>query len=224
MFREVAHGVLWLALPPFESVNVYLLGDVLVDAGMRFSGGRIAQALVDRPLTRHVLTHAHPDHQGASAWLCRRRGIPLCCGRGDREAVETGRMRTVLPPEASAAFDRLASLVAGPAHPVSHTLDDGDAVGDFAVVAAPGHTPGHLALWRESDGVLVVGDAVFALNPVTRQRGLRLPFRNATADPVGNVATVRRLAALRPRIVCFGHGPPLYAADQFERFAESCRG
>ena len=57
MFREVARGVLWLALPPFESVNVYLLGDVLVDAGMRFSGGRIAQALADRPLTRHVLTH-----------------------------------------------------------------------------------------------------------------------------------------------------------------------
>ena len=51
--------------PPF-SVNIYVMGGVLVDSGTRFAFRRIVRQLRGRSLTAHALTHAHPDHQGAS--------------------------------------------------------------------------------------------------------------------------------------------------------------
>ena len=55
--------------PPF-SVNIYVMGGVLVDSGTRFAFRRIVRQLRGRSLTAHALTHAHPDHQGASHAIC----------------------------------------------------------------------------------------------------------------------------------------------------------
>ena len=87
--RELAPGVRQLRGFPPEAINVYLLGDVLVDAGTRFARRRIMRQLRDSRLTAHALTHAHPDHQGASHAVCEAFGIPLWCGEGDVEAMET---------------------------------------------------------------------------------------------------------------------------------------
>ncbi len=46
-------------------------------------------------------------------------------------------------------------------------------------IVAPGHTPGHLAFWRESDRALVLGDVLFNMNLMTLRPGLRRPFRAA---------------------------------------------
>ena len=64
--RQLADD-LWLlrGLPP-NAINVYLLGDVLVDAATRRAGRRILRQLEGRDVRAHALTHAHPDHQGAS--------------------------------------------------------------------------------------------------------------------------------------------------------------
>jgi hydroxyacylglutathione hydrolase len=52
----------------------------------------------------------------------------------------------------------LAKMKMPPPHPVARRLREGDAVGDFVVLDVPGHSPGHIALWRASDRTLVVGD------------------------------------------------------------------
>ena len=66
------------------------MGDVLVDAATRHSGRRIFRQLDGHKVGAHALTHAHPDHQGASKAVCERLGIELWCGENDAEAMESG--------------------------------------------------------------------------------------------------------------------------------------
>src|SRR3712207_8665628 len=92
-----------------------------------------------------------------------------------------------------------------PALAVDRRLGEGDAVGPgFTVVDAPGHSPGHVAFWRESDRVLVLGDVWFNFNLLTFRPGLRDPYRIFTVDPEENRRSMRKLAALEPVIACFG--------------------
>ena len=86
------------------------------------------------------------------------------------------------------------------------------------MIPAPGHTPGHLAFWRESDRVLVLGDVLFHRNPLTLRKGLTEPFRFATHDPDRNRESARRLAAREPDVVCFGHGEPLRRPEAFAAY------
>jgi hydroxyacylglutathione hydrolase len=109
-------------------------------------------------------------------------------------------------------------LIAGPGHPVSGTLKEGDSVAGFSVLEVPGHAPGHLAFWREEDRVLVLGDVVYGLRVPSGRAGLQLPPNAFTPDPHQNLDSARRLAALEPAVICFGHGPPLYDGERFCEF------
>ena len=73
--------------PPY-AINVYLLGDVLIDAATRFASAESYVGSGGRKVSTHALTHAHPDHQGASHAICERLGIPLWCGEADADAME----------------------------------------------------------------------------------------------------------------------------------------
>jgi hydroxyacylglutathione hydrolase len=75
------------------------------------------------------------------------------------------------------------------------------------VIESPGHSPGHISFWRERDRVLIIGDVVFNLNPFIGTTGLQLPPNLFTVDPPMNRKSAHKLAALKPEIVCFGHGP-----------------
>lgn len=214
-FTEVAPGLHRLPLMPMDGINVYLLGDVLLDAGTNGSARKLITALEDRPPTVHALTHGHPDHQGSSRAVCEYFGVPLWCGDADRDAVERGDPSELFP-DPSSFMARVACRMAGPAKHVDRILRDGDTVGGFTVVETPGHTPGHVAFWREDDRVLVLGDVLFNRNPITLRKGLTQPLGFATIDPALNRDSARRLAALEPDVVCFGHGPPLRDPQRFQ--------
>lgn len=221
--EKVADDLWRVPLAPADSVNAYLLGDVLVDSGARFSARRLLAALGGRHLRAHAVTHAHFDHIGASHAICDHLGIPLWCGEGDRAAIESGDVSRILPKRRSwvAAIGKAFS---GPGHPVARTLGEGDEVGGFAVIECPGHTPGHLGFWRASDRTLVLGDVVFRRNPVTFRNGLTEPFEVATTDPRMNRDSARKLAALEPEVICFGHGAPLRDPRQFQDFVSTLPG
>jgi hydroxyacylglutathione hydrolase len=91
---------------------------------------------------------------------------------------------------------------------VDRSLREGDDVAGFRVVETPGHSAGHLAFWRESDGVLILGDVLNSINVTTGLRGLHEPKTYFTADPAANRRSARRLAELEPKLTLFGHGPP----------------
>jgi hydroxyacylglutathione hydrolase len=216
---EIAPGVVWLPLVPPYAINAYLVDDVLIDAGMRAHRGLLLRWLRGRSLAAHALTHVHPDHQGATHAICESFGVPLLCGEHDCDVMQRGATSELLPPSLmNRVVDRLFS---GPAHPVARALREGDAVAGFTVIETPGHTPGHVSFWRAADGVLVLGDVLANCHPLTQAVGLREPLPRFTADVARNRDSARRIADLRPRLVLFGHGPPLRDPDRLSAFVES---
>ncbi|NLT07797.1 MAG: MBL fold metallo-hydrolase [Solirubrobacterales bacterium] len=197
--RQLAEGVWQLDGRPRDGINVYLIGDVLIDAGTALDRGRILRELQGHEVTAHALTHAHPDHFGSSHAICERLGVPLWCGAADVEAVESGRM----------VGRGGMRLPAAKAHPVARALREGDEVAGFTVLDTPGHSPGHVSYWRESDRVLLCGDVMWGWNPFTLRGGIREPFGSFSPDPARNRESARRIADLEPALVCFGHGPAL---------------
>jgi glyoxylase-like metal-dependent hydrolase (beta-lactamase superfamily II) len=208
--------------PPYL-INAYLLGDVLVDAGTRFDARRILRRLRGRTVSLHALTHAHPDHQGASHVVCETLGIPLWCSEADSGAMETaGEIMARMPHHWLSGL--VGPLWTGPPHPVARQLCEGDQVGTFTVIETPGHTAGHISFWREADGVLVVGDVVCNINIWTGRIMLREPERIFTLDPAQNRRSARRLGGLNPKLICFGHGPPLRDTRRFVDYVERLDG
>ena len=106
----------------------------------------------------------------------------------------------------------------GPPHPVARRLNEGDEVAGFKVLHVPGHSDGHVALWRESDRALVVGDVLTNVNMRTGRTELHEPQTFFTPDPARNRESARRLAELEPALVCFGHGPPLRDPRKLREF------
>lgn len=216
---QIAEGAWQIAVMPRQSINCYLLGDVLVDAGVKRSGPKLLRALRGKAVAAHVLTHAHPDHQGASADVCDALNLPLMCHPDEKEAAETGNVLESFPNPGSLLARLELRFFAGRGHPVARTLVEGDNVGGFKVVETPGHTRGHISFWRASDGVLIAGDAAVGMNLITTKPQLGLPLSAATWDMDAAKASIRKLAALKPRKVAFGHGPAV-SGDVFAAFAE----
>ena len=197
--QQLADDVWHLSGFPANAVNVYVIGDVLVDAGLRIDKGRILKQLDGREISAHTLTHAHVDHYGSSHAICERLSIPMWCGADDAEAVEHGKM-----------VSKGGRMVPGPqAHPIARRLKEGDEVAGFTVLETPGHSPGHVSYWRESDRTLLCGDVMWGFNPFLMRGAIREPFPVVSPDPALNRESARRIAALEPALVCFGHGPVL---------------
>ncbi|HUA73923.1 MAG TPA: MBL fold metallo-hydrolase [Solirubrobacteraceae bacterium] len=206
--KQLAQDLYQLRGFPPDAINVYLAEGVLIDAATRQGERRIMRQIRDRDVRAHALTHAHPDHQGASHAICRRLDIPLWCGEGDVHAMETpGAISNSQAPGWLNNFQK--RFWTGPPHPVARALKEGDVVAGFTVLEVPGHSRGHVAYWRERDRVLILGDVLNGMNLITGKRGLQEPPGVFTPDPVRNRVSARRLAALEPELVCFGHGPPL---------------
>jgi glyoxylase-like metal-dependent hydrolase (beta-lactamase superfamily II) len=215
--KQLADGVWQLRGFPPNAINVYLLEDVLLDAGTRYATRRVLRELDGRRVSAHALTHAHPDHQGASHAVCTRLGIPYWVSEGDAGAAENPALILERQPD-HPLTQLFAKRWTGPGHPVDRRLVEGDEVAGFRVLDAPGHSAGHVVYWRESDRVLVLGDVLANMDTVTAIPGLQLPKDFFTPDPERNRESVRRLRGLEPRLVLFGHGAPLRDTAKFEAF------
>jgi glyoxylase-like metal-dependent hydrolase (beta-lactamase superfamily II) len=146
---------------------------------------------------RHILiTHAHPDHHD---------GLMEVTARAPDAALYAGEAELELFPSWSQPW---------PFRPVT----DGQEVFGLHVVDTPGHTLGHIAVFDVDSRVLVAGDA---LNNTID--GVRGPMPEYTVDKRAAAESVRKLAAMEPRVILFGHGPPVErdAAAQLRRLATS---
>ena len=206
--RQVADGVWQIPLAPRDSVNAYVLGDVLVDAGTTAMGKKLPGKLGGRTIAAHTITHAHPDHVGGSRAVVDALRVPFWAPAGDADDCERGGARQKDGPlkaimQKGAGFPKLD---------VVRRLREGDDVGGFEVLDTPGHSPGHVSFWRASDRLLVCGDVWFHMDFKTFRPKLRAPFGIVTVDPARNRESMRRLMELEPETVCFGHGPVMTGA------------
>jgi hydroxyacylglutathione hydrolase len=201
-------------------INIYLVDDVLIDAGRRWDRKRILTAIDGRELSMVALTHVHADHQGMAHAICSSRGIPLACQEADVERMEREPTREELK-----ALHPIARLVMkawqGPPHEVGRVLEDGDEVAGFRVVHAPGHTAGSVIYFRESDRVAIAGDVIRNLNYATLRPKLAEPPSFFNEDSAENRRSIRKLAELEPSLILPGHGGAVRDMDEFRRFAEA---
>lgn len=206
-------------------------GWVLIDAGLYASAGAIRRAASDlygrdsRPAAI-VLTHGHFDHVGvvrelADLWdapvFAHRMELPYLTGQSDYPPPDPtvgggmmARLAMIYPKKAIDLRPRISALPndgSVPAMPGWHWIH------------TPGHTPGHVSLWREEDGVLIAGDAFVttkqesAFAVLTQPAEVRRPPAYFTPDWVSAARSVRELAALRPNVAATGHGKPMYGEE-----------
>ncbi|HMJ36848.1 MAG TPA: MBL fold metallo-hydrolase [Baekduia sp.] len=221
--RQLAPDLHAVAGRPRDAFNVHLVGSVIVDAATRHAAGRILRAVSGRTVTAHAVTHGHSDHQGSSAALVAALGVPFWAPAGEAPVLRTGDNTPLGRDNVITRWQR--RHWAGPAVDATRELAEGDELdAGFVALETPGHSPGHLSYWREDDRTLVAGDVLFGRHPITGRPGLHEPPERFTLDIARNRESIRRVAALRPALMVFGHGPAWRDADALARFAEALPG
>ncbi|MHB1413855.1 MAG: MBL fold metallo-hydrolase [Chloroflexota bacterium] len=241
--EEVAPGVHMLSI--FGS-NVYFLQSgsswVLVDTAWAWgnSGQKIRQAAEAlfgpgvRPAAI-LLTHIHPDHDGAALELARLWDCSVYVHPDElpmTTADLAGLERFANPLDRGVILPLLramprqqveAMLANGSLRDVARALDPGGAIPflpDWKCIPTPGHSPGHISLFRESDRVLIAGDAVLTEDAGSLAGWLKLGLRRSRPhvyaapwytnwDQRSTDASVPVLAALAPRVLATSHGAPV---------------
>jgi hydroxyacylglutathione hydrolase len=212
--ERVAEGV-WLVRGgfPLRTMNVYLIEDArggvtMFDAGIKgMSTGLAAAAATLGGLNRIVLGHSHPDHRGAAPPL----QVPTLCHPAERiDAEGDGGSHyfdlSTLSVPARWTLPRLLPVWDGGPVVISDTVEEGDDVSGFRVVHIPGHAPGQIALFRESDRVALTTDCFYTLDIGTGRHGPpRVPAPATNLDTEQARASVRKLAALEPSVAWPGH-------------------
>lgn len=179
----------------------------MVDTGAAGSMGRLRRALVriGRPpehVRQIVLTHCHGDHAGEAGALRDLTGAPVLAGAGDAGVIE-GRDPY---PGPKVLWGRIGYgwLKGFPRTGVDTAIAERTELeGGLVAIPAPGHTPGHLAVWAPDHRALMVGDAVWNL------MGLRPSWKGFTWDRERNRETVAELSDLPAESLWFGHGGPV---------------
>jgi hydroxyacylglutathione hydrolase len=217
----MAPGVWRLKEFPRPVINVYLAEDVLIDAGRRWDERRIFAELEGREISEVALTHVHPDHQGCARAVCEARKVPLACHADDVEAMEGRRPVAASPKPMAQAFGKMWT---GPPHEVDRVLHEGDEVAGFRVVHAPGHAPGEVIFFRDSDRVAICGDVIRNISYLSLRTKLNEPPEDLTPDPAENRRSIRKLADLEPSLILPGHGPAVTDMAAFQHFAASLPG
>ncbi|MBS1869587.1 MAG: ester cyclase [Actinobacteria bacterium] len=227
--EAIADGV-WVVRGGFPRrvMNVYFVRDgdgvLMFDAGVKSMTPALAQVGAQLGgITRVLLGHAHPDHRGAAAGL----GAPVWCHPDEvADAEGDGGVHyfdlSQLDAHGKLLLRRLLPVWDGGPVQVAGTVTEGDEVAGFSVLHLPGHAPGLIGLWRESDRLAIVSDCFYTLDPQTGMPGHpRVPHRAFNEDTEQARASIRKLAALAPAVAWNGHADPLRGdvAAELERAA-----
>lgn len=241
--HQVAPGVYWLRT---LIANVCLISNeqnwALVDAGMGNAAGPITQLAEEQfgPGSRPsciIMTHGHFDHVGALRELAERWDVPIYAH--ELEIPYLTGQADYPPPDPTVGGGLLSIL--SPLFP-NESIDLGDRVRPLPANGAvpgfpewrwlhtPGHTPGHISLFRERDQVLIAGDAFTTVHEesilanLLQQQEVHRPPAYFTTDWIAAGESVRRLADLDPSVVVTGHGTPMHGAELNHELDELAHG
>ncbi|MBS1891251.1 MAG: MBL fold metallo-hydrolase [Actinobacteria bacterium] len=218
---RVADGV-WLLRGDIRgAMNIYFIEDgdgvVQFDAGTKSMRKKAAEAARELGgLKRIVLGHAHADHRGTAPYL----GAPVFChpdevtdAEGDKAVTPYFNLSLLPVAPVRWIYPLLLRWWDGGAVKVNGTVSEGDEVAGFKVLHFPGHAPGLIGLWRESDRVALVSDVVYLVDSA---RLKPLPHGEASVPHPAFAwnhqeakRSLRRLAELEPLVVATGHEAPL---------------
>jgi len=231
-----------LAYKRLGIVNVACFGEshagngnwVLLDAGLPGSAGAIRRAAAarfgenTRP-TCIIMTHAHADHAGALENLAKEWRVPIYAHELEMPYLDG--TAAYPPPDPSVGGGLMPALSVlfprGPfnVRPWLRSLPTDSSVPgmpEWNWLHTPGHTPGHVSLWREKDRALVVGDAFVTTRQesvyaaTTQKPEMHGPPMYYTQNFEEAEASVARLTALEPELVITGHGRAMHGEKMRE--------
>jgi hydroxyacylglutathione hydrolase len=221
----VAEGV-WVVQGQPGRCNVYLIEDeggvTLYDAGARTMTRAVATAAAKLGgVKRVVLGHGHTDHRGVAPAL----GAPVLCHPDEVADAEGSGGFRYWPdglaglPTPQRQIHRLLHRYAWDGGPVkiSGTVSEGDEIAGFRVIDLPGHAPGLIGLWRESDRLALVSDCFYTLDMWGRGCDPHIPEPLYNYDTDQARASLRKLAALEPAAAWPGHAKPVTGMNVRER-------
>jgi glyoxylase-like metal-dependent hydrolase (beta-lactamase superfamily II) len=207
---RVADGV-WLLRGDFRgAMNIYFIEDgdgvVQFDAGTKSMRKKAAESARELGgLKRIVLGHAHADHRGTAPYL----GAPVFChpdevtdAEGDKAVTPYFNLSLLPVAPVRWIYPLLLRRWDGGAVKINGTVAEGDEVAGFKVLHFPGHAPGLIGLWRESDRVALVSDVVYLVDSARLNPAFAWNHQEAKRS-------LRRLAELEPKAVGAGHEEPL---------------
>ena len=225
--QEIAPAVACL---PIAFVNAYFVGTrdnwVLIDCGLPHTFNRIRAAAEelfgDAPPVAILLTHGHFDHSGAAlqaaecwdvAIYAHPLEMPYLTGRSSYPPPDPtvggalGFMSRFMPARATDLSPRLQVLPDDNSVPF---LDD------WRWIFTPGHAPGHVAFFRESDKTLIAGDALATADMdkwggamFKRPQQIARSGTPFVCDWDKTRQSAQELAPLQPRTLACGHGIPM---------------
>jgi glyoxylase-like metal-dependent hydrolase (beta-lactamase superfamily II) len=197
---ETLDGTAWIriaavrtpTLPPATHTNVYIVGDGRVCVIDPASPYGEEQAALDAELARLgatvellILTHHHIDHVSGAGHLAARLGVPIAA-----HPVTAERLRGRIE--------------------VTRTIADGEVLpyGPFGLRAmlTPGHAPGHHCFVDQATNAVVCGDMVASVGTIIVEP-------EDGGDMAVYIDSLRKVRALRPRVLLPAHGPPIWDAD-----------
>jgi glyoxylase-like metal-dependent hydrolase (beta-lactamase superfamily II) len=228
-------------------VNLFFYGEpgsgswVLIDAGIPGSAPWILAAAEERfgprsQPTAVVLTHGHFDHVGALHSLLQKWDVPVYAHRLELPYL-TGRS-AYPPPDPTVGGGAMSALSRFyPRGPYDFTgriqplPADGSVPGmpGWRWIHTPGHSPGHVALYRDEDRTLIAGDAFVttkqesAIAALTYRPEIHGPPAYFTPDWTAARRSVEQLASLEPWRVATGHGLPLEGQDMLDSLKRLAR-
>ncbi len=235
---DVAPGV-WGAKDIF--VNFYFIQDgesgdwALIDTGLKTSAHKIKKIAArlfgpDKKPVSIILTHGHFDHVGSVARLAARWHVPVYAHYMELPYL-TGRS-SYPPPDPTVGGGLMASMAfMYPTSPINIESIVEALPEDMTVpglpgwkwIFTPGHTPGHISLYRESDKVLIAGDAFVttkaesAMATIKQTQVISGPPKYFTPDWEASEQSVAALAALDPNVAATGHGKPMQGDELQEQ-------
>lgn len=223
---------------PIQIVNIIMAGNpnisnkwVLIDAGMPKSAEKIMAAAEGRFGEHHqpqaiILTHGHFDHVGGIIELVKHWNIPVYAHEQELPFL-TGQKNYPEPDptvegglvaKMSRLFPNEAIDLGSWVHPLPSNGSVPE-MPDWKWIHTPGHTPGHVSLFREEDRMLIAGDAFVTVRQdslyqvLVQAQEMNGPPRYFTADWQAAWHSVKHLSELEPNIAITGHGLPMSGSE-----------
>lgn len=184
-------------------------GLTLIDTGTPANAIELIRLIetLQAPLKRIVITHAHPDHAGSAKQISQIKGAQVIAHPDDIPFLQ-GKPMSELPGfwicRSLLKAGELLNIATPPVIPELSECRENDFIGSLQVLHSPGHTPGSISLWSETEGILFSGD-----NICTNWQFLHIGNSIFTLDSMRQRQSIEFYTKLPVKLLLPGHGPAL---------------